>query len=487
MLAGVQAVGPRVGSDDATSTSTRQTIGVVLAAVAYCFTLRWMYEHVIAPEYTYLKYAYRSPDPRAFGLALVLVLVLALLLPRRIGRPSHFIVWVLFLVAVVPSIVIPQISPALDTGQALTLACWVSGSFALVAVAGTRRLLRDFVPRPSCDPRTFWLVLVVATVIADIYVAVAIGFRLELPSLTDVYGLRAEFNGTEADDAVLAYLGPTLFNVVHPLILVRGLWTRRWVWVLGGAAGQFLVYSASGNKTAVLAPAALILVTLAFRLGRRLTGTIILVSGTVVSITMFLVDQLIDSDAAVSLIVRRLLVTPGLLSAGYVSVFSDLDKVHLSHSVLSPFLRYPYPAEPPDLVGAVFFGDPDTHANANIFADGYANFGYPGMVLACAVLVLILWTVDDATEGLPLGASSMMFLLLGLALGDGSVFTSILSGGFLAALVLAAVLPRDGWTARSRRGKTSSDSAPDHEDADKRSSSEASFLDHRRESPNVGM
>jgi hypothetical protein len=42
--------------------------------------------------------------------------VLALLLPRHIERPSHVIVWVLYLIAVFPGAIVPQISPAL-TGK----------------------------------------------------------------------------------------------------------------------------------------------------------------------------------------------------------------------------------------------------------------------------------------------------------------------------------------------------------------------------------
>ena len=95
-----------------------------------------------------------------------------------------------------------------------------------------------------------------------------------------------------------------------------------------------------------------------------------------------------------------LLVTPGLVTAGYVQVY----RRHREGPPRALDLRVvrsavPYRVEPPDLVGAQFFGRPETHANANWLADGYANFGYLGMVLASLVLIALLWTIDDATPG----------------------------------------------------------------------------------------
>jgi hypothetical protein len=150
----------------------------------------------------------------------------------------------------------------------------------------------------------------------------------------------------------------------------------------------------------------------------------------------------------VSLVVRRFLVTPGLLTAGYVQVFDDIEKARLAHSIFSSFLHYPYAEEPPPLIGGAFFGNPDTNANANLLADGYANFGYLGMVAACLVLVLLLWTIDDAAEGLPVGFVCLAFLMPALALADSGILTTMLTHGFLATVLLCALAPRTGWPRR---------------------------------------
>ena len=108
-----------------------------------------------------------------------------------------------------------------------------------------------------------------------------------------------------------------------------------------------------------------------------------------------------------------MLVTPGIVLSGYVQVFQDIPKAKLGYSVLRDFFPYTYGKEPPDLVGADFFRDPFTHANASWLADGYANFGYPGMIAATVVLILLLWAIDDATRGLPRRFACLAFLMPG--------------------------------------------------------------------------
>jgi hypothetical protein len=435
---------------------------VALIALTYVAVLHHTYAQQIAPFFAYLQYAYRPPDALAYAFAISLVVALALVLPRRISRPSHFIAWVLFIVAVVPAIVIPQIAPALSRADALELAVWVAISYLPVATLGTRRALRGFVPRRPLRASTFWTLLIAAYAGLSGYVLATAGLNLQLPSLNDVYGVRAELAAKEETDALLSYVVPLLAGVVNPAVLARGLWARKWAWVLAGVLGQVFVYSVSGNKTAVLSPIALAGGYLLLRSRRTPAATACLLAAPVVSVAVVLIDRLsrsVDGDVT-SLIVRRFLVTPGLLTAGYVEVFDDIDKARLAHSVLSPFFDYPYAEDPPFLVGAAFFGNPETHANANILADGFANFGYLGMVAACLVAVVLLWAVDDAAEGLPLGFACLVVLIPALALADSGILTTMMTHGFLATVMLLALAPRTGWPGQTAPEVAVSRSAP---------------------------
>lgn len=421
---------------------------VVLGALSYVTVLHVIYAEHVAPRYSYLQYAYRAPDAVHYGLAVGLVVALALVLPRRLTHPSHFIAWVLFVLLVAPTLTVSQYVPALGSDKAFELALWVGGCFSLIALLGTRQILRGFLPSIAMKDPPFWWVVAALFVGLNLYVLASIGVNTDLPSLDDVYGVRGEFR-QEADlNPTLGYLGPLLATVVNPLMMVRGLWQRRWLWLAAGVFGQLYLYAAQGNKTALLSPVAVAAAFLLLRRRRPPPAAAMLFAAPVLSLIMLALDWLTASYDWTSLLVRRLLVTPSLITIGYVQVFGDIEKAHLGHSVFSSWVTYPYGLEPPDLVGVQFFGNPSTHANGSWLADGFANFGYPGMLAASIVVMGLLWTIDDATRGVPAGAASLLFLMPAMTLAEAAVLTSLLTHGYFAAIVLCLLMPRDGWVQR---------------------------------------
>jgi hypothetical protein len=414
---------------------------IVVLMLCYVGILQYAYVTQIAPVFTYLQYGYRTPDPLGYGVAVALAVGLALMMPRRIAAPSHFIVWVLFIIAIVPSLVVPQWAPALPPGEALEMALWVGGCSALVVGLGTRQPLRGFVPRHPLRMATFWQIVAGLFVVLNAYSLRTAGVHFTLPSLDNVYGLRGEFHGLAAQHPDLGYAVPLLTGLINPVMMARGLWDRRPLWFVTGVLGQVYVYAVDGDKSAFLSPIAIVATFLLLRRGRRPVGASALVGAAVLAVVAMAVGL-------TSLLVRRFLITPGLVAAGYVQVFDQAPKAHLGYSVLRGIVSYPYLAEPPDLVGRWFFGDPTTHANTGWLGDGYANFGYPGMVGATVILVLLLWAIDDASRGLPLGFTCLFFLAPALTLCEAAILTAILTHGIAVAIVLCAFAPRTGW-ARS--------------------------------------
>jgi hypothetical protein len=414
---------------------------IALGVLAYVAALHEVHRLSIAPAFTYLRYSYREPGTAAALIALGLVVALALVLPSRLSRPSHLVAWTLFVVAVVPSIVVPQFSDVLSVPDATELGLWVAASFLPVAVLGTRGAVRGLMPDLRMSHGTFWAVVTVTSGAVYAYIIATVGISWELPSIADVYGVRDEFAAEETASGALRYLVPLLVGVLNPLIVARGLFERRWTWLVVGLFGQVFVYSFTGYRSAVLSPIALLGVYLLLRRGTRSSGSLLFGAAGLVA-AMWVLDRLTSSIEFTSLLVRRFLITPGLLTAGYVYVFADSDKVALSHSFLSAFSAYPYSQEPPLLVGSLFFGDPGTNANANLMADGFANFGYPGVLLECLVLMVLLWIVDDAVRGVPWRFAGLILIMPTLSLADSGVFTTMLTHGFLAAVLACACLPR---------------------------------------------
>ncbi|PZG01431.1 O-antigen polymerase [Micromonospora deserti] len=428
---------------------------VLLAA--YVALLQVVYRDKVSPVFEYLNLLYRSPDRLNYTVALVLVAVTALAMPRRIRRPSDLILWAMFVMVATPSIVVPQYADILPATKALELAVVVAVVFLLViwgARVGPSWALR--VARlPTSD---LWTFLLVVSLLTYGYMAITTGLSFRMVGLGDVWEIRSVYRDQIAvHGPLLAYLVRLQGNVVNPLLIVRGIYTRRWWMVLLGCLGQIPIYAATGFKLTLLSIPAIIALTLLFRWRTRPRGSTILLGVVALIVAVLAVDHLLNGMLYTQVFVNRLLLSPGILTAAHVMVFTDLPKAHWGYSFLSPFVTYPYAETPEFMVGAQMFGQPQTSANASLFGDGYSNFGYPGVLIEAAVLVLLLWLVDAAARHLPLGVSSAILLVPTVALANTSVFTSILSNGFAYAILLMACLPAVGW---SREGRGRSGGSP---------------------------
>jgi len=142
-------------------------------------------------------------------------------------------------------------------------------------------------------------------------------------------------------------------------------------------------------------------------------------------------------------ITRRVIAVPGLLTGYYFTFFSTSPKMSLSSSFLRGLVENPYGSSVPLLMGRVFFSDPDMAANANVFADAFANFGAYGVFLFSVLLGLILWFYDCAAVGKDRSLCTALLAMPAFALTDTALFTSLLTHGFLLAFLLVTLMPRE--------------------------------------------
>lgn len=419
---------------------------VLLTLLAlYVALLHYVYQDKIAPAFGYLNLHYRTPDRLNYLLAFALLALIAAVMPRRIGRPSDLILWVLYVMVVTPSVVVPQYADILPASDAVELAVMVTAVFLLVvwgARTGPSWTLRVVGVRAY----DIWVILAIVSLFTYAYMALTGGLSFRLVGLGDVWELRSAYRQqVEAHGPVLAYLVRLQGNVINPLFMVRGLYSRRWGMVLLGAVGQIPIFAVTGFKLTLLSIPAIIILALLFRWRPRPRGRTILAGMVALIVAALAMDALLGGMLYTQIFVNRLLLSPGILTAAHVMVFADLPKAHWGYSFLSPFVHYPHHETPEFVVGAVMFGSPETSANASLFGDGYSNLGYPGVLIEAAALVLLLWVVDAAARHLPLRVSGTILLVPSIALANMSVFTSILSNGFAYAILLMACLPSTGW------------------------------------------
>lgn len=243
---------------------------------------------------------------------------------------------------------------------------------------------------------------------------------------------------------------PAQASVVNPLFIARGLYHRRPQWVALGLGLQLVIFSYSGLKSVLLSTAALLLFYWLLT-RRRPRGALISFGVLVGAFASMAMDVMQSTTIWTSLGIRRFIIVPGILSGAYVETFSSMDKAHWAYSFMGGFLDYPYSVAPSYLVGGLYFNRPDMNANANFFADGYANWGFYGVLVEAALIVLLLWLIDSSSFGLPNEFASLVFVVPAIAFANSSAFTTALTHGVVAGVILCTFLPRRGWVKEPKQ------------------------------------
>lgn len=440
---------------DMVDSDARRLLWTTLVIVVYATVLYYAYKLNVSPRFAYQGLTFRAPHPILYPCMVGLTAGVACILPSHIERVSDFILWLLFIFGAAPSMLLAQYSRTLSVTEATILGLHLAGCMALVRFM-TRRHPRPL-PRMRMDGSLFFGLVLALSFLFYTYMIAFVGLHVRTLSFADVYSVRGDISAAKSVVPFLGYLLPLQANVLNPLLIARGVYSNaRWL-LLVGILGQLLIYSSTGSKAVFFAIFVTIGMAQLFKRRDRPPGLWLLIAATTASVSGLALDRLTGSVLWSSLLIRRVLVVPGALTAAYVSVFMDRPKAHFAE--ILPIAHNPYEGvRAVNLVGRIFVGNADTAANVNLFGHGYLQAGYPGMYVEAVILVLLLWLADDATRALPVGVAAVVFFAPAKALTSASVFTVLATHGFALAVLFCAMAPAAGWNAK-RRQRDAEDSA----------------------------
>ena len=456
-----QRLNQRAGSPEvghlALRTTREHTVGrivIIVGVVAYASLLVACYANAIAPAFAYLGYTLEPAAPPYLALGFALSVLPAAWLPQRLERPSASVLWIIYLLAYVPSTLMPFLSLTRPAPDVVLLVLAIGTAFAVLSLVPNLPLLR--LRRLRVRPRWFWWAFVATCAFFILQIASEHGAAIDLPSLSAVYDVREEYK--EADASRLSRLGVSwIGNVLAPFAIALALVRRRPLLALPALALQAYLFSITGFRSLLFATVVLVVLLVGSTTRGRFFGAYLAWGGSALITVSWVLDQMLETIFFTSTFVRRLIVSPGMLTSWYYDFFSDNPKVRLAHSVFAPWLDYPYDVAPPFLIAARYFGREQTYANANFWADAFANFGFSGLFAFTLVVAGILWLSDALAGSRDPARTRLAALLLGVpafTLSNTALTTTVWTHGLALALIVLFLLPREITAGATERHAT---------------------------------
>ena len=422
----------------------RGRLVVLLGTVAYAILLTNIYVERLA-TFGFEGTRYAPPADGLQALSWALVLLPCLWLPNAIRRPSQVVYWFLFIFVYVPTCLLSVFSLSIDSTSLVAFLGCLALCFFAVGQIYRFPVLR--LPDRQVPIFIFWLSLALFSVVSYAVIVSASGLRLELVPLDEVYDLRADFaQSSGGAGALFGYAVPWQTSFVNPLLLAYGLARRRPAIFLLGLGAQVLLYSMTGFKLALFIGAALLFIMQGLRANGRRFGGFFLCSVVLCMVAAVQLDIWTDGNMWTAVLVNRTLAMPGLLTGYYFEFFSQNPQALLGDSILRAFVRYPYELSIPELIGHAYLGG--AWANANIWADAYANLGYFGLFAFTLLLAGVLHLFDSVSVGHGLLLPALVAASVGSLFSNGALLTMLLTNGVGFALLALYVMPRPSPAGR---------------------------------------
>ncbi len=445
------AVASRATEEPRTSNRLQARIAPLQAGTAYVIALVVVYELLIAPRMSGSGLVDRLARDGSFLVACLLAIAPTPWLAVAARRPSDAALWVLYLAAYVPAIIVPAF--VLGTGWAL-LPLWLTlaGSFTgVVAVVGSVRLR---VRGRSLASAQYGILLALLGLAGAAGIVYFFGVPTSIPGLVQITDARGDYRDQLAEAGRLGgYMVWWTGGVIGPVLLAYAAWSRRPAFFVGGVLALGFVYAATAFRSMVFV--LLLVVVMLVLVGRHRDrfavwfawATTFVVVGTAIVAALGWIFP-------ASMLVRRAIIVPGQVLAYYHEFFQREPPYLLSHSVLEGLVPRPFVETPPALIGLRYFEDPFVSANGNLWADGIANFGLAGIVVASVVLAVVLIGLDAVSVAKPPLITIPVVAVGVWGLTNSGMLTVLLTHGLLLTGGLLWLLPSDRpqrWRPGPRR------------------------------------
>ena len=411
----------------------------LLAAAAYAGVLLWVYATILSPLFSYEGYRLAWPGPLAMVWLILLALGPAPFLPHTLSRPSALIVWWLYLAAYIPSILVPALSLGMPWEKLLPLHLSLAVSMGLLCLVCSSRPLA--IGQMKLSPTLFWSVFALIWLAGLAFASGQFSVLANVGSMftgATEYDIRGQVQRVvTGGNRVLAYVLGELGQALNPFLLALGIVRRRGLYLAAGIIGQLIVFGVNGFKTVVLSAILLPLVFVLIRRWRRNFGLAFTSGVIAIILACAVVDSANGSIFFSSLFTRRTLAGPGLLTGFYFDHFSQVSHAGIAYHLQRDASVLDASRE----IGLVYFGSSNVDANANLWAEGFADLGVPGVLGFTLIAAVMIWLYDSIAKRRNLELAVLLAVMPAVDLSNSAPTTVLITHGGLAAAILLYFAP----------------------------------------------
>jgi len=408
-------------------------IGLYIAAIL------WAYVAIISPNFAYFGYKLYWPEPVRLAWISILALTPTAFLPLRLSRPSVLVLWWLYVTVYIPSTLLPALSLTLTSAELLPLEVALLLCMGFMTLASSGRVLAI---RPlHISPRVFWPAIFLFWTGSLFFVAAHFDPRLLFFNLVSLFIGGSEydirngfFDQLSQTGRILGYATGQIGEAIDPFLIAFGLVHGRRKLLFAGIAGQLMIFAVLGAKSILFSTFFLVIV---FVLMRRFRHSFGVALGTVLIAVVLLsagADYLSRGIFLSSITTRRTLMDPGLLTGFYFEHYSQTAHAGLAYHFPKGGEAVPAPSYE---IGLVYFGDEHVDANANLWAEGFADFGMSGIAGFTLLLTAMLWMYDSIAQRQNAELAVILVAMQAFSYSNSAPLTTFLThGGLFAALLL---------------------------------------------------
>lgn len=417
-------------------------IPLLLLGACYIGVFLWGYATIVAPTFATSGFQYAWPGAASILWIFFLSLIPVTILPTTLSRPSGFIVWWLYVTAYVPSQIMPVVSLPTPPVFLLPLQLTVLATMVLLCLVPETKTL--VLPRLVISERVFswslatvWLACILFCLSKITLANTLANFSLLLAGESE-YALRDNFfRHIESGGRLIAYAANELSRGLDPFLIAIGLVRRRPWLLVAGMAGQIIYFGQTGTKDALFGLVAIFACS-SYLLPRRERFASVFLSAFIGLVVVSTVFDLVTHTTLLSThITRRTLAAPGLLTGFYFEHYSLAPHPGHNFTGTGNFQVY----GPPQEIGLYYFGSVNVDANANFWAEGFAEYGFLGIFGFALLIAFMLWLYDSVTVRHPLSLAVLVAVMQADALANSTPLTILVTHGGLLVGLLLFLLP----------------------------------------------